>query len=175
VRFQSGAKYASHLAGPGAAIVNEALVRQYFPNEDPLGIAITNIGANQNDGDPERWQIVGVVGDVHHSTLNTPARPEIYLPYQQNSWGWGQFFVRTTNDAAALTRSFTGAVRTGDRTVPVANPTHSTRRNTLGLDCLAQPQGLTPLWSGILGALVTTWVAFPPNFIGCPNPRGCSG
>jgi len=28
-----------------------------------------------------------------------------------------------------------------------------------------QPQGLTPLWSGLLGALVTTWVTFLPSFI----------
>src|SRR5262249_31443823 len=38
----------------------------------------------------------------------------------QNSWGWGNFFVRTTNDPAALTKSFTEAIRVGDTTVPVA-------------------------------------------------------
>jgi len=75
----------------GVAIINEALARSYFSSEDPIGKFISHIGANQNDGDPERWEIVGVVGDVHHSSLTRVARPEIYLPYQQNSWGWGQF------------------------------------------------------------------------------------
>src|SRR5262249_7062446 len=107
--------------GVGVAIINETLAARYFPNEDPIGKYISNIGANQNDGDPERWEIVGVVGDVRHSSLTRPANPELYLPYQQNSWGWGNFFVRTTGDPAALTRSFTEAVRAVDKTVPLTN------------------------------------------------------
>lgn len=53
--------------------------------------------------------------------MTKAASPEIYLPFQQNSWGWGNFFVRTTNDPAGLTRSFTEAIRAGDKTVPVTN------------------------------------------------------
>jgi putative ABC transport system permease protein len=109
-----------HRGAAGVAIINEALARSYFSNEDPLGKFISSIGANQNDGDPQRWEIVGVVGDVHHSSLTSAASPEIYLPYQQNSWHWGNFFVRTKHDAAALTKSFTDAVRAGDKTVPVS-------------------------------------------------------
>src|SRR4030095_2697113 len=45
----------------GAAIVNQMLVQRYFPNEEPLGKRISNIGANQNPGDPTQWEIVGVV------------------------------------------------------------------------------------------------------------------
>jgi putative ABC transport system permease protein len=105
----------------GVAIINETLARSYFPNEDPIGKYVSHIGANQNDGDPERWEIVGVVGDVRHRNLTKPAAPEIYLPYQQNSWSWGNFFVRTTKDPVALSRSFTEAVRSGDKTVPVIN------------------------------------------------------
>ena len=107
--------------GGGVAIINETLAQRYFPNEDPLGKYISNIGANQNDGDPKRWEIVGVIGDVRHSSLTRPANPELYLPYQQNSWSWGNFFVRTTNDPAVLTRSFIEAIRSGDKTVPVTN------------------------------------------------------
>jgi putative ABC transport system permease protein len=106
-------------SGAGVAIINEALARAYFPNEEPIGRFISNIGANLNEGDPERWEIVGVVGDVHHSSLSRAPRPEIYLPYQQNSWFWGNFFVRTKHNAAALTKSFTEAVRGGDKRVPV--------------------------------------------------------
>jgi putative ABC transport system permease protein len=107
--------------GMGAAIINEALAAEYFPNEDPIGKRISEIGANQNEGDPKQWEIVGVVGDVHHSSLTKAADPELYLPFQQNRWNWGSFFVRTRNDPAVLTRSFVEAIRAGDKTVPAMN------------------------------------------------------
>jgi putative ABC transport system permease protein len=138
----------------GAAIINETLARRYFPNEDPIGKYVSNVGANQNDGDPQRWEIVGVVGDVRHSSLTRPAAPELYLPYQQNSWGWGNFFVRTTNDPAALARSFTEAVRSGDKTVPVTNVQPLTQAIS---DTVAQARFYTLLFAlfGATGLLLT--------------------
>lgn len=106
-------------SGVGVAIINETLAANYFQNEEPLGQRLSHIGANQNDGDPEQYEIVGIVGDVHHSSLTKPATPELYLPYQQNSWGWGNFFVRTAKDPAYLVNGFTGEIRSADRTVPV--------------------------------------------------------
>jgi putative ABC transport system permease protein len=138
----------------GAAIINEALARRYFPNEEPIGKYVSNIGANQNDGDPERWEIVGVVGDAHHRNLTRPAAPELYLPYQQNSWSWGNFFVRTTNDPTILTRSFTEAVRSGDKTVPVINVRPLTQAIS---DTVAQARFYTFLFAlfGATGLLLT--------------------
>jgi putative ABC transport system permease protein len=57
---------------PSVVLVNEALARQYFPNEDPVG-RHTNRGT-----------IVGVIGDVHQAGLDRPAEPEIYNPVAQN-------------------------------------------------------------------------------------------
>jgi putative ABC transport system permease protein len=141
-------------AGVGVAIINEALARLYFSNEDPIGKFISHIGANQNDGDPERWEIVGVVGDVHHSSLTRGARPEIYLPYQQNSWGWGNFFVRSKHDAAALTKSFADTVRAGDKTVPVTKVRLLTEAIS---NTVAQPRFYTFLFAlfGVTGLLLT--------------------
>lgn len=138
----------------GVAIINEALARRYFANEDPLGQYISHIGANQNDGDPERWQIVGVTGDVHHSSLTKAATPEIYLPYQQNSWSWGNFFVRTSNDPAGLTRSFTEALRASDKGVPVTNVQPLTQAIA---DTVAESRFYTLLFAlfGATGLLLT--------------------
>jgi putative ABC transport system permease protein len=140
--------------GVGAAIINETLARLYFPNEDPIGKYISNIGANQNDGDPKRWEIVGVIGDVRHSNLTKAPNPELYLPYQQNSWSWGNFFVRTTNDPAALTRSFTEVVRSGDKTVPVTNVRGLTQAIS---DTVAQERFYTLLFAlfGVTGLALT--------------------
>jgi putative ABC transport system permease protein len=138
----------------GAAIINETLARRYFPNEDPIGKYVSNVGANQNDGDPQRWEIVGVVGDVRHNSLTRPAAPELYLPYQQNSWNWGNFFLRTTNDPATLTRGFTEAIRSGDKTVPVTNVQPLTQAIS---DTVAQARFYTLLFAlfGATGLLLT--------------------
>ena len=103
----------------GTAIVNETFVKRIFVNEDPIGKRIKDLGVNQNPDDPKQYEIVGVVGDVHHNSLKKSAMPELYLPHHQNSWAWGNFLVRTTNDPAALTRSFTDAIRVTDKSVPV--------------------------------------------------------
>ena len=138
----------------GAAIINETLAARYFPNEDPVGKYISNIGANQNEGDPERWEIVGVVGDVHHSSLTKPSTPELYLPFQQNSWSWGNFFVRTQSDPAGLTRGFTEAIRSVDKSVPVTNVQPLTQAIS---DTVAQARFYTLLFTlfGVTGLLLT--------------------
>jgi len=141
-------------AGVGAAIINETFALRYFPSEDPLGKHISDIGANQNVGDPEQWEIVGVVGDVHHSSLTKAATPELYLPFQQNSWDWGNFFVRTANDPEALTRSFTEVIRSADKSVPVTNVQPLTHAIS---DSVAQPRFYTLLFAlfGLTGLLLT--------------------
>jgi putative ABC transport system permease protein len=105
----------------GAAIINETLARTYFQGQDPIGQIVSHIGANQNEGDPEKWQIVGVIADVHHSSLTTAANPELYLPYKQNSWSWGNFVVRTTVPPGTLTDSFRREIKSVDRSVVLTN------------------------------------------------------
>jgi hypothetical protein len=79
------------------AIINETLAALYFPQEDPIGKRITHIGANQNEGDPEQWEIVGVIGDVHHSSL-TAYCPRTLLALSAEQLELGNFLVRTTNE-----------------------------------------------------------------------------
>ena len=107
--------------GIGAAIINQALAQEYFPNEDPVGKRISHIGANQNEGDPLVWEIVGVVGDVHHSSLIKEANPEVYLPNQQNPWGWGNFLIRSKGDPSLLSKSFTEQIKSVDKSVAVTD------------------------------------------------------
>ena len=140
--------------GVGAAIVNQTFVQTYFGNEEVLGHVISHIGANQNEGDPEKWTIVGVVGDVHHRSLIKSANPEIYLPYQQNSWNWGNFLIRTTNDPANLAAAFRDEIRAVDRTATVTQ----VRPLTLAIsETVTQPRFYTLLFSlfGVIGLVLT--------------------
>jgi putative ABC transport system permease protein len=132
----------------GVAIVNETFARRYFTNDDPLGKRIKELGVNQNEGDPKQYVIVGVVGDVHHNSLIRSATPELYLPHQQNSWPWGNFLVRTTNDPATLTRSFTDTIRATDKTVPVTRIRPLTEAIS---DTISQPRFYALLF-GLFGA-----------------------
>ena len=63
---------------PPIVIVNRALVRRYFDQENPIG---KRVRTGSND---EPWRtIAGVVGDVKTSGLSTAPEPTIYLPYRQ--------------------------------------------------------------------------------------------
>lgn len=140
--------------GVGAAIINQTLAQRYFANEEPIGKRISKIGANQNEGDPEQWEIVGVVGDVHHSDLTKAANPEIYLPYQQNSWNWGNFLVRTSNEPANLAPAFREQIRAVDKGVTLTNvrPLPEAISETV-----AQPRFYTFLFAlfGAIGLVLT--------------------
>jgi len=140
--------------GVGVAIVNQTFVQEYFPNEEVLGQVISHIGANQNEGDPKKWTIVGVVGDVHHKSLTRSANPEIYLPFQQNSWTWGNFFVRTTVAPSNLAEAFRNEIRAVDPTVTVTK----IRPLTLAIsDTVNEPRFYTFLFSlfGVIGLVLT--------------------
>jgi putative ABC transport system permease protein len=138
----------------GACIVNDTLAKRYFPSEDPLGKRIQELYVNQNKGDPKQYEIVGVVGDVHHNSLIRATTPEVYLPHRQNSWRWGNFIVRTTTDPAALSRAFTDAIRTTDKNVPVTRV--RPLREAIS-DTVSQPRFYTLLFAlfGLTGLLLT--------------------
>ena len=56
-------------------VVNDALARRYFPNEDPLGKSLV---INMTDPNVPT-EIVGVVGDVKYADLATEARRDDLL------------------------------------------------------------------------------------------------
>jgi putative ABC transport system permease protein len=141
-------------SGLGAAIINQAFAKEYFPDEDPIGKRVSHIGANHNEGDPDLWEIVGVVSDVHHSSLAKAANPEIYLPYEQNSWDWGNFLVRTSVEPASLASAFRQEIRAIDKTVTLTDVRLLPEAIS---ETVAQPRFYTFLFSlfGAIGLVLT--------------------
>lgn len=88
---------------PLVGLANQAMVRQYFPNEDPLGKRM------RWARNPEvQWiTIVGVVGDVKHFGLDLPEQPALYSPYTQAPpWKrWMSLVARTQSDPGALAQA----------------------------------------------------------------------
>jgi len=69
--------------GPLTCIVNQALARDAFPNDDPIGQRLETGYDSVPDG-THLMTIVGVVGDVRQYDPKTPPEPIIYMPYQQH-------------------------------------------------------------------------------------------
>jgi putative ABC transport system permease protein len=60
------------------ALINEAMAKQYWPNEDPIGQTISI----EFYHDQPR-QIVGIVPDIRPSLRNRDPRPQMYVPHTQ--------------------------------------------------------------------------------------------
>jgi predicted permease len=70
------------------ALVNQAFVKQYFVNTDPLGQQVRSPVLKVEQSDlllaqaPDDWlQVIGVVGDARNDGLDRPTKPAIFLPY----------------------------------------------------------------------------------------------
>jgi putative ABC transport system permease protein len=102
---------------PLVGIANDAMVRQYFANEDPLGKRV------RWARDPElHWMtIVGVVGDVKHFGLDLPEQPALYTPYTQiNPWKrWMTVVARTQSDPNAMAQAVKQQIWKVDSQLPV--------------------------------------------------------
>ncbi|MGH9468510.1 MAG: ABC transporter permease [Terriglobales bacterium] len=98
------------------ALVNQTAARRLWPGVNPIGSRFTRDGKA-----PYRWiTVVGIVGDVRAAGLDKPARPTIYLPYQQWDYYWPSYLaVRTRGDPMALASAVRRQVWAVDRDEPV--------------------------------------------------------
>jgi putative ABC transport system permease protein len=96
---------------PRVAVIDEALARQYFGSENPIGQTI-------NQG-PDAV-IVGVVGSIKHGDLGESDKATVYYSYAQAPWTGGLYLaLRTRQDPAAMITGARAAVAEIDRNVPV--------------------------------------------------------
>ncbi|MGC9947148.1 MAG: ABC transporter permease [Bryobacteraceae bacterium] len=106
---------------PAVAVVNEAMARQQWPGEDPVGRQIVLREPNR---EPLRMTVVGVAKNVIQSDWTVAPDHEIYLPYLQRPNAFGltalTFVVRTTVDPESLAKSCEAAVRGIDRSIPIS-------------------------------------------------------
>jgi putative ABC transport system permease protein len=102
---------------PHAAVISEAVARQKWPDQDPIG---QTIEFGNMDGDLRLLTIVGVVPDVRKHSLETAPRPTIYVNYRQRPNAAQHFDVvlRTSSDPAAISTSVRRVLTQLDPTVP---------------------------------------------------------
>ena len=103
-------------------IINKAMAERYFPGENPVGKRLQT-------GDPSPkspWEtIVGVVGDVKYSGLDSPPMPQLYVPYSREGWtsfSRGMFvIVRTKGDPFAVVPAVRAELAALDRNIPLSH------------------------------------------------------
>src|SRR5215471_8557032 len=106
---------------PMIVIINETMAKQYFGGNDPIGRRIQT-----GDPDPRSpWEtIVGVVGDVKYSGLDSGPGPTLYVPYNENGWAmWSRkmyLVVRSSGSAVDLVPAIRTQLASVDATVPLA-------------------------------------------------------
>ncbi|HET9984370.1 MAG TPA: ABC transporter permease [Longimicrobiales bacterium] len=108
------------LGAPPVAVVDEELVRRYWPAQDPIGKRIT-FDDPTAAGDTAHWiSVVGVVGHTKHEGLDADARVQLYLPYEQNGSSVMSVVLRTAGDPNRVVPLARAAVQAVDRDQPLA-------------------------------------------------------
>jgi putative ABC transport system permease protein len=102
---------------PHAAVVSQALVRKYWPNEEPIG---QTIQFGNMDEDLHLLHVVGVVGDVHDYGVDVAVIPTVYANAQQRLPSSSlNVVVRSQADPAAVVSAMREAVRSLDPQLPL--------------------------------------------------------
>jgi len=98
-------------------VINEAMARHFWPNENPLDKRIRSRG----DGGPHWQEIVGVVSDVRFpANLSAPdTRLQVYYPFAQEPRQFAAIELRTTGKAESVAGAVRRAVAEIDPDQPV--------------------------------------------------------
>src|ERR1700736_1421621 len=107
-----------NINAPGVAIINDALAKKYWPNEDALGKRITLDDPRKN---PKWLTIVGIVRSIRHRALDVDPQPEYYLPLAQDPERTMVLTVRSTQDPRTLTSAIRREIQSIDPDQPMAN------------------------------------------------------
>jgi putative ABC transport system permease protein len=154
---------------PAVAIINDEAARQFWPGQNPIGkrIGVNYTGpGRRSEAAPRLREIVGMVGNIRHDSLDAPAAPAIYLPYLQDETNHDMatmsLFVRADGNAMALVDSVRDRIHAVESNQPVQNIQNvadlvsqsvATRRYTLVLVGAFAAVGLLLAAVGVYGVI----------------------
>jgi len=163
MRLQRGRTFTAADMAPGAprtALINEGLANVAWPGENPISKQLS-----MWDDEPRWYEVIGVVGDVRSAGPDTPAMPELFLPYTIPPFGAVRsmaLVVRSAGEPTAHVPVVRRAVRSVDASLPLydvltmdealAAEVAGTRFNTWLLSLLAAT-GLVLAAVGVYGLI----------------------
>jgi putative ABC transport system permease protein len=148
-------------AGAPVIIINQAMAKRYWPNQNPLGHFVS---VDYVPNEPMR-QIVAVVGDVRLSRTQRQPQPIMYVPHQQQTprWmggGWAErsamyFILRAAGSPTGLVPAMRQALAEVEPNMPPGN----VRTVMEYLDRQIQYERMYMLLLGIFGGVATLLAA----------------
>jgi predicted permease len=123
-----------HTEAPRVAIVNEAAVRRWFADRDPLAARVNINGVSR--------EVVGIVADVLQRSPADPAAPMLFVPFAQRTIRSVKIVVRATGDPLAIATAIRTEIRALDPDLAVADITPLTQ---LVARSMARPRFYTTL------------------------------
>jgi len=141
------------LSAPRVAVINEAFARKQFARENPIGKRVSF------EKDTSVWyEIVGIAGDVKHRGLDTPDRPELYVPYRQPlfaNWTVRPMYVvvRTDGDPLGAVGVVRREIARLDAEQPISDVRPMTDRIERSLAARRFNTVLLALFAGLAAAL----------------------
>jgi len=139
---------------PRVAVINEALARKFWPNEDAVGRRF------RRRGNEQLVEVVGVVPTGKYLMLGEDPRPYFYMPMEQDYRSPITLLVRTSVEPASLVDAVRAEVNALDPNLPLFNLRtfeEHLRTSALGLmpirmgATMACVQGVIGLFLAIMG------------------------
>jgi ABC-type antimicrobial peptide transport system permease subunit len=130
------------------AIVNQAMVRQYFFGRPAIG---EKFGEDEPD-----TEIVGIVQDARVNSVREAAAPMAYYPIRRGALRSGSLEVRTTGDPQWMTAEVRKAVSEVEPDLPIGRITPLAQR----VDSNLNQERLVVMLSSLFGVLALGLAAF---------------
>ena len=138
-------------SSPKVAVINQALARQRFGKQNPIGKRFARDFDDKTQVPTEWIEIVGVCGDTRYSDLRTPPPPQYMIPFiQQREVGAMTYAIRTATDPMAVVPSLRQAVRQLDPNLP---PNNDLRTQEQQIDAAMQQERIFVVLTSGFGVL----------------------
>jgi putative ABC transport system permease protein len=109
-----------NLTSPQVIIINQNMADAMWPGEDATGKRMT-VGVPMPGDTPDWVTVVGVVGNVKHTTLGGESGMQMYQPVLQAPARTMTFVIRTAVEPTSIVESARSTIASIDKTLPLSN------------------------------------------------------
>jgi hypothetical protein len=132
---------------PKVAVVNQALVKQFFPGQNPVGKSFYGEGCDEKKISLE---IVNVSADAAYDSLRNPPPPTFYVPHRQQDGAGGMTYqIRSHANVGSVVTGVFRAIQTIDHDLPLID----VRTQADQIDATMQEERIFATLTGGFGVL----------------------